>query len=140
MSNPTITVSILLITSSGDSPVTSLSGAAQPHPVSPLSVSNFNIMLVVWLTVSYAIVYGIANGISNLKDSIDNLGLTKASDKALEEFIEKLIQQNLPIVKEKGERAIGGLMGDVMKHFKKNIDGEIANKLLKEKIREINKK
>ncbi|MHA1917667.1 MAG: Glu-tRNA(Gln) amidotransferase subunit GatE [Candidatus Ranarchaeia archaeon] len=91
-------------------------------------------------TLEDLLIYIEKNPKSNLKDSIDNLGLTKASDKALEEFIEKLIQQNLPLVKEKGERAIGGLMGDVMKHFKKNIDGKIANKLLKEKIREINQK
>ena len=41
----------------------------------------------------------------------------------------------------KRERAIGGLMGDVMSHFKKNVDGKMVNQILRELIKaELEKK
>ena len=48
-------------TSVGDSPVTMGSGAEQPYPTTVDPVSNFNMKLVAFEMVSYAMVYGMAN-------------------------------------------------------------------------------
>ncbi len=69
------------------------------------------------------------------KDAIKALGFQQITSAELEEFIQQLVEKNRALIRNKGERALGGLMGDVMKHFKKNVDGKEVSSLLRRLIK-----
>lgn len=71
-----------------------------------------------------------------------DLNLEKLSRKELKEIIDKIVNKNTKLIKEKEMRAMGALMGDVMKEARGKIDGAIVSKELKsiltKKIKELN--
>ncbi|MEM0365292.1 MAG: Glu-tRNA(Gln) amidotransferase subunit GatE [Candidatus Nitrosocaldus sp.] len=72
--------------------------------------------------------------------AIDMLGLRAVSDEELSSILDGIIGENYNIVKEKGDRALGMLMGIAMKRLRGRVDGSKVNILLKSKIEEITRK
>ena len=68
---------------------------------------------------------------------IDSKKYKIAQSDSLEKEIKKLVKKNKNLIKEKGDRSIGPLMGDLMKKFKGKLDAKKASDLLKEEIKNI---
>ena len=60
-----------------------------------------------------------------------------ASDDSLEKEIKNLVKENIVLIKEKRERSISPLMGDLMKKFKGKLDAKKAAGLLKDEIQKL---
>ncbi len=58
----------------------------------------------------------------------------KIDDKAIDKEIKAIIKKNQKLIKEKGERSINILIGELMKKFKGKVDGKTLHKKLKENI------
>ncbi len=70
------------------------------------------------------------------RKAAETLGLTSLSIEEAERIIDEIIQQNLNIVKEKGFKAMGLIMGRAMAKLRGRIDGKIVAEIVKSKIRE----
>ncbi|MFX1447813.1 MAG: Glu-tRNA(Gln) amidotransferase subunit GatE [Promethearchaeota archaeon] len=66
-----------------------------------------------------------------IKQSIEKLHFESLSLEDLKIIIKETVNNNLEIIKEKGMRSIGPLMGDIMEKVRGKIDGEIVSKELK---------
>jgi glutamyl-tRNA(Gln) amidotransferase subunit E len=82
--------------------------------------------LLVWL---------VKNPSKRTEDAINKLGFTEVSSEEVTQFIKQLVKKNRSLILNKGERAVGGLMGDVMMHFKKNVDGKLVNQILRDLVK-----
>ncbi len=69
--------------------------------------------------------------------AIDILGLKAVSDEELSTILDGIIGENYSMVKEKGDKVLGMLMGIAMKRLRGRVDGNKVNALLKRKIEEI---
>ena len=69
-----------------------------------------------------------------IKESIEKLHLESLSHKDLKIIVKEIVNKNLDIIKEKGMRSMGPLMGEVMEKVRGRIDGEIVSKELKVQI------
>ncbi|MGQ4833051.1 MAG: Glu-tRNA(Gln) amidotransferase subunit GatE [Candidatus Asgardarchaeia archaeon] len=67
-------------------------------------------------------------------DAISALGLSKLSEDELSIIIEELLQKNKEYIAEKGERAFGKLMGDLMKEVRGRADGKFVSEMLRKKL------
>jgi glutamyl-tRNA(Gln) amidotransferase subunit E len=67
-------------------------------------------------------------------DAVKALGLATISKEELESIIDGFIEKNETLIKEKGDKAFGALMGAVMKEFRGKVNAEIVNITLKEKL------
>ena len=67
----------------------------------------------------------------SIEEIKQNLKLEKMSVDQLKKIIEMVINNNLEIIESKEMRAMGPLMGEVMKEVRGKIDGEIVSKELK---------
>ncbi len=70
------------------------------------------------------------------RKAAETLGLTSLSIEEAERIIDEIIQQNLNIVKEKGSKAMGLIMGRAMAKLRGRIDGKIVAEIVKSKISE----
>lgn len=70
----------------------------------------------------------------SVDDALQELELGVIPQDELEVIINELVQANLMMVKERGERAIGPLMGMVMEKVRGRADGKIVNRLLRSTI------
>jgi glutamyl-tRNA(Gln) amidotransferase subunit E len=52
----------------------------------------------------------------------------------LDETLDKIIQNNMDLVKERGERAVVTLMGIAMKEVRGRYSGQLVNELLRKKV------
>jgi glutamyl-tRNA(Gln) amidotransferase subunit E len=68
------------------------------------------------------------------EDIITGIGAGATSDSEALGIVQKIVSDNKELVKEKGDRAVQALMGDVMKQLKGKIDGKKATQLLKQEI------
>ncbi|GBC73072.1 Aspartyl/glutamyl-tRNA(Asn/Gln) amidotransferase subunit B [archaeon HR04] len=69
--------------------------------------------------------------------AIDMLGLRAVSDEELSTTLDGIIGENYNVLREKGDKALGMLMGIAMKRLRGRVDGNKVNALLKRKIEEI---
>ncbi|MFX1287674.1 MAG: hypothetical protein ACFFFY_03820, partial [Promethearchaeota archaeon] len=69
-----------------------------------------------------------------IEQSIEKLHFESLSLEDLKIIIKETVNNNLEIIKEKGMRSIGPLMGDIMEKVRGKIDGEIVSKELKMQI------
>ena len=77
----------------------------------------------------------IMSGKSNtVEEAIRNTSLGAINEDQLREEIEKIIQNNLEIIKKQGLRSIGPLMGITMKELRGKASGEMINQILQDKI------
>jgi glutamyl-tRNA(Gln) amidotransferase subunit E len=67
-------------------------------------------------------------------DAIESLGLGAISQNELQAIVERIVDANSPMVEERRERAVGPLMGMVMKEVRGRADGELVNRLLRETV------
>ncbi|MFX1539644.1 MAG: Glu-tRNA(Gln) amidotransferase subunit GatE [Promethearchaeota archaeon] len=78
----------------------------------------------------------LANNPENAVDEgIEALGLGMISQKELEVIVLKIAKTNKEMISERGERAIGPLMGKVMNEVRGRADGKLVNELLRLAIR-----
>ncbi len=67
-------------------------------------------------------------------DAAEKLNLMVLSDEDVKIIIQKIVASQEQMLKERGQAAMGPLMGMAMKELKGKADGKLVNKLLKEEI------
>lgn len=68
---------------------------------------------------------------------IEGLGLTKISDQEMEMTIDKVLEENMPVIRAKGMASLGMLMGRSMSVLRGKIDGQKINSTLRKKLKEL---
>lgn len=71
----------------------------------------------------------------SIDKAIEALGLKKISIEDVKKFLDELVEKNVKLIAERGERAIKGLMGDAMRVLRGKVDGKIVYNLLLERIK-----
>lgn len=71
------------------------------------------------------------------ENAAKSLDLIMLSGEDVEEIISEIVSSNKKMVEERGMAAMGPIMGMVMKKLKGKADGQLVNKLLKDKIQNI---
>jgi glutamyl-tRNA(Gln) amidotransferase subunit E len=72
----------------------------------------------------------------SVEKAIEELGLS-TSIAEVERLIDELVSSKKGFIREKGARAVGPLMGVVMKELRGKVDGKVINELLEEKVKEV---
>jgi len=70
-----------------------------------------------------------------VKEAIENTSIESINEIDLEKIIEEIVEKNENIIKNQKERAIGPLMGIVMKELRGKASGEMINSLLLKNIK-----
>ena len=70
----------------------------------------------------------------NIEEAMKNASIESVNEEDLEKIIESIVDKNEGIIKNQKERAIGPLMGIVMKELRGKASGEIINNLLSKNI------
>ncbi len=78
----------------------------------------------------------VAKGL-NVEEAIRKLGLEKLGREEMEEFVEKLIEENRELIRKLGERAFGPLMGKAMGKLRGKVDAKELAELIKARIKEV---
>ncbi|MGB2841127.1 MAG: Glu-tRNA(Gln) amidotransferase subunit GatE [Halobacteriota archaeon] len=73
---------------------------------------------------------------TSVSKAIEEIGLKVDTD-AVERLIEDIVNSKTDFIREKGARAVGPLMGVVMKELRGKVDGKVISKLLAEKVKEV---
>ena len=68
-----------------------------------------------------------------VKEAIENTSIESISEEDLEKIIEEIVEKNESIIKNQKERAMGPLMGIVMKELRGKASGEMINSILLKK-------
>ena len=71
-----------------------------------------------------------------VKEAIESIGLKLLSKEELEKLIEKVIEKNRELVKEKGMNAFGFIMGTVMKEVRGKADAAVVKEIIKNKLKQ----
>jgi len=66
-----------------------------------------------------------------VEEAVERLGLGHLSRSQLEAIVEEIVEANRKLVEERRERALGPLMGDVMKRVRGRADGKLVSEILK---------
>jgi glutamyl-tRNA(Gln) amidotransferase subunit E len=66
--------------------------------------------------------------------AVEEIGL-KVNMEEVEKLIENIVNSKKDFIRDKGARALGPLMGVVMKELRGKVDGKVINKLLEEKVK-----
>lgn len=72
----------------------------------------------------------------SVERAIEEIGLGVDKGK-VEVLIADIVNQKKKFIREKRERAVGPLMGIVMKELRGKVDGKVINKILEEKVKEV---
>ena len=70
-----------------------------------------------------------------VKEAIENTSIESISEEDLEKIIEEIVEKNESIIKNQKERAMGPLMGIVMKELRGKASGEMINSILLKNIK-----
>ncbi len=73
---------------------------------------------------------------ANVEAAASALGLSALDDSALEALVEEVLNRNSRLIEERGERALGPLMGEVMSRVRGRVDGAKVNEILRRKLME----
>lgn len=73
-------------------------------------------------------------GAKSVEDAVKAAGASSMNDEELGSILDKLIEDNMPVVKEKGSAAISTLMGRAMAILRGKADGQKINAMLKDKL------
>jgi len=71
----------------------------------------------------------------NIEEAMKNTSIKSISEEDLDKIIKDIVDKNQEIIKNQKERAIGPLMGIVMKELRGKVSGEIINNLLLKNIK-----
>jgi len=69
--------------------------------------------------------------------AVEELGLRTLGMEEVNSIIDKAIKNNISLIRERGERAIGPIMGIVMREVRGKVDGKLVSELVKDKINKI---
>jgi glycyl-tRNA synthetase (class II) len=69
----------------------------------------------------------------SIRDAIRSLGLKTVSEDELKAVVERVVEENGQLIKERGESSLGVLMGTIMKSLRGKADAAQVSKMLKEK-------
>jgi glutamyl-tRNA(Gln) amidotransferase subunit E len=72
----------------------------------------------------------------SVEEAVASLGLTTVSEKGLEASIEKVLAENVELIRERGEGSFGALMGILMKSLRGKADAAQISGILKKKLKE----
>ncbi len=86
------------------------------------------------------VLVGLCSEESSPEETASRLNLIMLSEEDVEFVIDELISENIKMVEERGMGAMGALMGKSMQKLQGKADGKQVNKLLRDKIQNINKK
>ncbi|MCE4618623.1 MAG: Glu-tRNA(Gln) amidotransferase subunit GatE [Desulfurococcales archaeon] len=67
----------------------------------------------------------------------EELGLTTLSREEAEKIINKIIEENIEVIRQRGMKAMGLLMGRAMAKLRGRIDGKIVSEIVKTKLLEV---
>ncbi len=70
----------------------------------------------------------------SVKDAIDSLNLTKIDDKEFHNILDKIFNENIDVIKERGINSMGMLMGKSMAVLRGKVDGQKISDYLKNKL------
>ena len=76
----------------------------------------------------------------NVSTAMQSTNVSSIDDYKLNEILDKIIQNNMELVKKLGDKAITTLMGIAMKEVRGKASGKMVNELLEQKIKNIIKK
>jgi len=71
-----------------------------------------------------------------VQDAIKSLGLNVISENELRAFVEKVIEDNRSLIRERGENGFGVFMGIIMKELRGKVDTALVSRVLREKLKE----
>jgi glutamyl-tRNA(Gln) amidotransferase subunit E len=77
------------------------------------------------------------NPSSSISETLESTGLGIMSGAEVEEIIRKIVQDREDIIREQGERSLGGLMGVVMKELGGKVDGKTVKQILTDEINKL---
>jgi glutamyl-tRNA(Gln) amidotransferase subunit E len=72
--------------------------------------------------------------LDEVKQAIQILGLEQISETEVNEIIDKIITDNMALIKEKGRDSLGTLMGRSMSLLRGRVDGKKVSSILKSKL------
>jgi glutamyl-tRNA(Gln) amidotransferase subunit E len=73
----------------------------------------------------------------NIDEAVAALGIMPVNEQELQRIIDKILEENMSIVKSKGIASLGTLMGRCMSVLRGKIDGEKINSVLKQKLEQL---
>jgi len=76
----------------------------------------------------------ITNEQVNINEAIQAVGASSISDEELSKGLDRIINNNMAIIKEKGDNALSTLMGRAMAEFRGKANGQKVNSMLKDKM------
>jgi len=71
-----------------------------------------------------------------VQDAIKSLGLNVISENELKAFVEKVIEDNRSLIRDRGENGFGVFMGIIMKELRGRVDAALVSRVLREKLKE----
>jgi len=71
------------------------------------------------------------------EEAVEALGLTVISGDDLRALVDRVLQENAEVVRERGEGAFGFLMGYIMRRFRGRLDAKVVSELLRERLKNI---
>ena len=77
------------------------------------------------------------NPSSSISETLESTGLGMMSSAEVEEIIRKIVHDREDIIREQGERSLGGLMGAVMKELGGKVDGKTVKQILTAEINKL---
>ncbi|MCJ7572065.1 MAG: Glu-tRNA(Gln) amidotransferase subunit GatE, partial [Candidatus Thermoplasmatota archaeon] len=81
--------------------------------------------------------YLVVNPKTTIDTAIKNCGLSTTDTKEIEIIVQRIIQEKMDFVKQKGISAVGPLMGIIMKELRGKADGKIISEILLKEIKKI---
>ena len=72
-----------------------------------------------------------------IDEAIEGMGITTISDQEMEMTIDKVLEENMPVIRAKGMASLGMLMGRSMSVLRGKIDGQKINSTLRKKLEEL---
>lgn len=72
--------------------------------------------------------------VKTVDEAISALGITSMTDQELNMAIDRILEQNISIIREKGTGSIGMLMGRIMAILRGKVDGQKINSTLRERL------
>ena len=72
----------------------------------------------------------------NVSMAMQSTDVSSMGEDELNKILDEIIQKNMDLVKERGERAVVTLMGITMKEVRGKASGKMVNDLLRKKISE----
>ncbi len=73
----------------------------------------------------------------SIDEAVQKLSIKTISDEELEKILSEIVNENVGLIKNQGERSMGPLMGMAMKSLRGKVSGEKISKSLQMKVKEI---